>query len=84
MRSKIVITGMGIVSPLGCGVDKVWERLINGESGIAAINRFNVDDFPIRIAGLVPDHVEDGEAGLNHEAVVSFILVQRDPQSDER
>ena len=71
MRSKIVITGMGIVSPLGCGVDKVWRRLINGESGIVAINRFNVDDFPIRIAGLVPDHLEDGEAGLNHEAVVS-------------
>ena len=71
MRSKIVITGMGIVSPLGCGVDKVWERLIDGESGIAAINRFDVRDFPIQIAGLVPDHLEDGEAGLNHEAVVS-------------
>jgi len=71
MRSKIVITGMGIVSPLGCGVGNVWDRLINGESGIVAINRFNVDDFPIQIAGLVPDHLQDAVAGLNHEAVVS-------------
>ena len=71
MRSKIVITGMGIVSPLGCGVANVWDRLINGESGIATINRFNVDDFPIKIAGLVPDHLQDAEAGLNHETVVS-------------
>lgn len=71
MRSKIVITGMGIVSPLGCGVGNVWDRLINGESGIVTINRFNVDDFPIQIAGLVPDHQQDAVAGLNHEAVVS-------------
>jgi len=71
MRSKIVITGMGIVSPLGCGVGNVWDRLINGKSGIAAINRFNVDDFPIQIAGLVPEHLQDAVAGLNHEAVVS-------------
>jgi len=71
MGSKIVITGMGIVSPLGCGVGNVWDRLINGESGIVTINRFNVDDFPIQIAGLVPDHLQDAVAGLNHEAVVS-------------
>jgi len=71
MRSKIVITGMGIVSPLGCGASNVWDRLTSGESGIVAINRFNVDDFPIQIAGLVPDHLQDPVAGLNHEAVVS-------------
>jgi 3-oxoacyl-[acyl-carrier-protein] synthase II len=71
MRSKIVVTGMGIVSPLGCGVEKVWNRLIESESGIGAIDRFNVDDFPIQIAGLVPNHSEDEVAGLNHEAVVS-------------
>lgn len=71
MRSKIVVTGMGIVSPLGCGVEKVWGRLIEGESGIGIIDRFNVDDFPIQMAGLVPDHLEDEIAGLDHEAVVS-------------
>ncbi|RLA15379.1 MAG: beta-ketoacyl-[acyl-carrier-protein] synthase II [Gammaproteobacteria bacterium] len=71
MRSKIVVTGMGIVSPLGCGVDQVWRRLIDGQSGIVPIDRFPVDDFPIRIAGLVPDHLQDESAGLDHAAIVS-------------
>ncbi len=70
MNSKIVVTGMGIVSPLGCGVDKVWKRLIGGESGIGPINRFDVEDFPVKIAGLVPDHSEDEAAGLNAETIV--------------
>ena len=70
MSSKIVVTGMGMVSPLGCGVDKVWKRLIAGKSGIGAIDRFDVDDFPVKIAGLVPDHSEDEEAGLNPETIV--------------
>jgi len=71
VRSKIVVTGMGVVSPLGCGVDKVWRRLIDGESGIVPINRFDLDDFPIRIAGLVPDHLQDESAGLNPESIIS-------------
>ncbi len=71
MREKIVVTGMGIVSPLGCGVDKVWSRLIAGESGIGSIDRFDVEDFPIKIAGLVPNHEEDEIAGLNPEDIVS-------------
>lgn len=71
MKSKIVVTGMGIVSPLGCGVDKVWERLIAGESGIKTISRFDIDNFPIQIAGQVPDHSQDEYAGLDQEAIVS-------------
>ncbi len=71
MRSKIVITGMGIVSPLGCGAGKVWDRLIDGKSGIVTNNRFDAKDFPVQIAGLVPDHLQDAFAGLNHDAVVS-------------
>lgn len=71
MSSKIVVTGMGMVSPLGCGVNKVWKRLIAGQSGIGFIERFDVDDFPVRIAGLVPDHIEDEEAGLNVENIVN-------------
>lgn len=59
-----------MVSPLGCGVDKVWKRLIAGQSGIGPIDRFDVDDFPVKIAGLVPDHNEDEEAGLNPENIV--------------
>jgi 3-oxoacyl-[acyl-carrier-protein] synthase II len=51
---RIVVTGMGIVSPLGCGVERVWGRLINGESGIGPIQSFDVSDLPCKIAGNVP------------------------------
>jgi len=51
---RVVITGMGIVSPLGIGVEHVWKRLIGGESGISAIQSFDVSDMPCRIAGVIP------------------------------
>lgn len=70
MNSPIVITGMGIVSPLGCGVKAVWQRLIAGQSGVGFIDRFDTSDFPIKIAGLVPLKEQDAEAGLDIDAVV--------------
>ena len=51
---RVVITGMGIVSPLGSGVKPNWERLIGGQSGIRAIQSFDVSDLPSKIAGQVP------------------------------
>ncbi len=51
---RVVITGMGIVSPLGVGVDHVWRRLINAESGISTITSFDTSDLPVKIAGMVP------------------------------
>ena len=50
---RVVVTGMGIVSPLGCGVDHVWARLTRGESGVSAITRIDVSDIPARVAGQV-------------------------------
>lgn len=70
MQSPIVITGIGMVSPLGCGVETVWKRLIEARSGIVPIDRFDTTDFPVRIAGLVPDRVRDPEAGLDPDAVI--------------
>ena len=70
MNSPIVITGMGIISPLGCGVKQVWQRLTEGRSGIRRIDRFDVEDFPVRIAGLVPTLDEDRVAGLDLDAVI--------------
>lgn len=67
----IVITGMGLVTPLGRGVDVVWNRLLSGRSGIRAIDRIDVSDLPTRIAGLVPSIEEDPEAGLDIDAVIS-------------
>ncbi len=71
MNSPIVVTGMGVISPLGCGVDSVWQRLTEGRSGIRNIDRFGVEDFPIRIAGLVPNREQDPTAGLDEDAVVN-------------
>ncbi|MCS4502573.1 3-oxoacyl-[acyl-carrier-protein] synthase 2 [wastewater metagenome] len=69
MDSPIVITGMGIVSPLGCGVKPVWSRLTAGRSGIGAIDRFDPGDLPVGIAGLVPDAGDDAEAGFDPDRV---------------
>ena len=51
---RVVITGMGIACPLGLGVERVWKRLVNGDSGICAITSFDVSDIPAKIAGQIP------------------------------
>lgn len=51
---RVVVTGMGIVSPLGIGVENVWRRLIEGQSGLRAIQSFDTGDLPAKVAGEVP------------------------------
>ena len=51
---RVVVTGLGLVTPLGSGVKSVWERLLAGQSGIRAIQSFDVSDLPAKIAGQVP------------------------------
>jgi len=51
---RVVVTGMGIVSPLGLGVEHVWNRLTNGQSGLGTIDLFDTKDVPCKIAGQVP------------------------------
>ncbi|HEY2621751.1 MAG TPA: beta-ketoacyl-ACP synthase II [Acetobacteraceae bacterium] len=51
---RVVVTGMGIACPLGLGVEHVWHRLINSESGIGAIQAFDTKDLPCKVAGQVP------------------------------
>src|SRR5258708_6513276 len=51
---RVVITGIGLVTPLGVGAETVWKRLIEGQSGIRAIQSFDVLDLPAKIAGQVP------------------------------
>ena len=51
---RVVITGVGLVTPLGCGNDLNWRRLIASESGITPITAFDVSDIPSKIAGSVP------------------------------
>ncbi|MBS0513271.1 MAG: beta-ketoacyl-ACP synthase II [Proteobacteria bacterium] len=52
---RVVVTGMGLVTPLGVGVEHNWSRLLAGASGIRAITRFDASALPSRIAGLVPE-----------------------------
>jgi 3-oxoacyl-[acyl-carrier-protein] synthase II len=51
---RVAITGLGLVTPLGCGVDTTWSRLLAGRSGAGPITKFKVDDLPCRIACDVP------------------------------
>ncbi len=67
-KRRIVVTGLGLVTPLGCGVDVVWRRLLEGQSGIVRIDRFPVDDLPAKVAGLVPS---EGEGAFKIDEVVA-------------
>ena len=55
LERRVVITGVGLVTPLGIGVDKNWEALMAGRSGIGPITRFDASEFPARVAGEVND-----------------------------
>lgn len=55
MKRRVVITGVGLVTPVGVGIDNVWKRLLNGESGIAPLTRFDVTQHDTKIAGEVKD-----------------------------
>ena len=52
-RRRVVVTGLGIVSPVGTGVDEAWANILAAKSGITAITRFDASAFPSRIAGEV-------------------------------
>src|ERR1700742_4375392 len=51
---RVVVTGLGMVSPLGCGVETTWKRILNSESGARKIDTFDVSDLTSRIACVVP------------------------------
>lgn len=59
IQRRVVVTGLGVVSPLGSGVEKNWQALLEGRSGIRKITRFATDAFAARIAGEVPDFKAD-------------------------
>jgi 3-oxoacyl-[acyl-carrier-protein] synthase II len=51
---RVVVTGLGMVTPLACGVEPTWQRLLAGQSGIGRIETFEVSDLPCKIAGQIP------------------------------
>lgn len=58
---RVVVTGMGMLSPMGRGVDTTWQGLINGKSAITPVTRYDVSDSPAKIAGQVPFGQEPGQ-----------------------
>ena len=69
--TRIVVTGMGLVTPLGCGVEPVWTRLINGASGIRQLPEAFCKGLDARVAAMVPSEAEDPVAGFNPDSIVS-------------
>jgi 3-oxoacyl-[acyl-carrier-protein] synthase II len=54
MMRRVVVTGMGLLTPLGCGVEETWSRLIAGESGASKVEHFDVSDIAAKIACQIP------------------------------
>src|SRR5712691_4784059 len=58
---RVVVTGLGMVTPLACGVEASWQRLVGGQSGCSRVERFDVSDLPVKIACQIP--AGDGSNG---------------------
>ena len=78
MTRRVVITGLGAVTPLGTGVDKSWQSLCQGKSGIDVITRFDASSFKTRIAGEVrdfnPDDFMDKRLVRRNDRFIHFAL----------
>jgi 3-oxoacyl-[acyl-carrier-protein] synthase II len=66
---RIVVTGLGLVSPLGCGSELAWSRLLSTRSGIAALPEWAAV-LPARVAGIVPTKCNDADGGFDPDLVV--------------
>ena len=79
---RVVVTGLGLVTPLGCGVAESWDKLIAGRSGIRGIQSFDVTDLPAKIAGTIPRgdgpglfNPDDWVAPKDQRKMADFILI---------
>ncbi|MGI9036671.1 MAG: beta-ketoacyl-[acyl-carrier-protein] synthase family protein [Pyrinomonadaceae bacterium] len=61
MKRRVAVTGMGIVSSLGCSIEKFWQSLVNGVSGVKTISQYNANGLPVRIAAEVRDCFTNGK-----------------------
>lgn len=70
LQRRIVVTGMGIVSPLGCGVQHVWQSLLAGKSGIRSLPESIVEDIACKVAGQVQGIEDDSQHGFDPLSVI--------------
>ena len=76
---RVVVTGLGLVTPLGVGTEVNWSRLIEGDSGIQGIQSFDVSDLPCKIAGMVPQGDTDSGAFNADDWVSPRVRRRMDP-----
>ena len=74
-RPRVVVTGMGAITPLGSSVDLYWDGLMEGRSGIRRITQFDASNLPCQIAGEIPD--------FNPEDYLERKEVRRTPRSGQ-
>jgi len=78
VKRRVVITGVGLVTPLGTGVEKAWQNICSGVSGIDLITRFDTSDYAVKIAAEVkdfnPDDFFDKKAGKHLDLFVQYGL----------
>jgi acyl transferase domain-containing protein len=73
--TRVVVTGLGVVSPLGNDIDTFWRRLVAGESGVGPITRFDTSDYKVHIAAEVKDF--DAEEFIDKRQVRRLDLFSR-------
>lgn len=78
MKRRVVITGLGLVTPVGVGNDENWNNLINGKSGIGLLTKFDTSEFPVKIAGEVknfnPEEFVDKKDIKRYDEFIIFAL----------
>ena len=73
MSKRIVVTGMGAITPLGCGVEQVWRRLLAGQSGIRSLPEELIGELSTTIGGQVPDSLQ--AVSYTHLTLPTILLV---------
>lgn len=77
-KRRVVVTGLGIVSPIGIGVDENWKSLMEGRSGVGLITRFDTTDYPVKIAaevkGFVPETYIDKKDLKQMDVFIQYAL----------
>ena len=79
---RIAVTGVGVVSPVGIGVEPMWDSLMAGRSGIRPITAFDISAFPVRFGGYIdefdPEPVIDAKAARRMSRFQHFAMVAAD------
>jgi 3-oxoacyl-[acyl-carrier-protein] synthase II len=81
-RRRVVVTGMGLICPLGIGVEESWKALVEGRSGVGPVTRFDASTYPTRIAGEVkgfePERFMDRKDARRNDRFIQFAIAAAD------